>query len=177
MTGVQTCALPICAELGLILPKGSAKGIAARDDNTRSNIPLNVETKIQSLISLKSKTGFVLDNSETMIFGAVGILSGNIKRTLTDMAVFEEDENGGWWLNNYGSSTSTTINKTGYILSSGMEKLITKQTSWKLEFNYINLGSINFNYSGVYDDISTANMKQKVKIKDISTTLGFSYKF
>ena len=166
----------IGVELGASLPSGTANGIAARDDLTfpQTNVLLTSQTQLQKLFTLKPKFGFIFDESKSMIYGVAGFALGSIKRTVIDVAEFSGS---GWWLNNYGASASSTKTQFGYTLGGGIERLITERFSLKLEVNYIDLGNPNFTYSGPYNTSDTSTMNQNVRITNMATTLGLSYKF
>ena len=163
----------IGAEISGSLPGGTANGYAATDDITPGsaspNQPISSSTKLQSLFVIKPKLGFVIDN-KTMFYGMAGLAMGSIKRTITDGTT------GGWWLN-AGNSSSNTRNQFGYTVGLGAERMITEKLSMKLEFNYVDLGNPNFTYLGNWSGVNPVTMTQNVKVTNMATTLGLSYKF
>jgi outer membrane immunogenic protein len=166
----------IGGEISGSLPGGTANGYAATDDITpglaRPNQPLTSSTKLQTLFTIKPKIGFVIDN-KTMIYGMAGLAMGSIKRTVTDVNPTLDYQS--YWLNT-GDSASNTKNQFGYILGAGAERMITEQLSIKLEFNYVDLGNPSFTYTGA-SGVGAATMTQNVKVTNMATTLGLSYKF
>ena len=162
----------IGGEISGSLPGGTANGYAATDDITPCcfipNATMSSSTKLQSLFVIKPKLGFVIDN-KTMVYGMAGLAMGSIKRTLTDGPL-------GNWLNP-GDSSSNTKNQFGYTIGLGAERMITEKLSMKLEFNYVDLGNPNFTHLGNWGGVNPVTMTQNVKLTNMATTLGLSYKF
>lgn len=169
--------LVVGAELAGSLPGGTANGYAAMDDITpgssQTNVPLASNTKLQSLFTFKPKLGYVFDDNKTMVYGMAGVAMGSIKRTITDNSA---GANAGWWLDT-GYSASNTKIQFGYVLGAGVERMITEALSLKLEFNYVDLGNPSFTYSAGPLGDGAPTMNQNVKITNVATTLGLSYKF
>lgn len=156
-------------EFSASLPGGTANGLAAKDDlfTPTSNKPISSTTKIQSLYTLKPKLGFVLDK-DTMIYGLVGVAMGSIKRTITDV--------GYYWFTPSSKTVSSNVNQFGYVLGAGVETMLSEQISFKLEFNYVDLGNPSFSYTSRYGG-APVPVTQSIKINNIATTAGLSYRF
>jgi len=160
----------IGAEFSGSLPSGTASGYAGRDDITDAalNQPISSTTKIQSIYAFKPKLGFVFNNN-FMVYGMAGVALGSIKRTISDGS-------GGYWLDS-SNSISSTKNQFGYTLGAGVEKVIGEQLSVKFEFNYVDLGNPSYTYSGGTYNGAPVPITQTIKVTNMATTIGLSYKF
>ena len=167
----------IGGEIGASLLQGTANGFVGSggygEGYTYPNTPVASSTQLKSLYVAKPKVGYAFDflEKQTMVYAMGGLAMGTITRTLTDKSVIYNLPN--WYTN----SPSSTQNSFGYTLGAGLEAMLTEKLSMKFEFNYVNLGNINFTYNNAAFLGGSANTTQSVQITNIATTLGLSYKF
>lgn len=134
---------------------------------------ISSQTKIQGLATAKPKFGFVI-HEKTMLYAMGGLAWGQTQRTLT-----QETGASGSSLFNYGSSITSTKGQFGYTAGLGIERMISTNLSVKLEFNYIDLGTVNYTYSGVSPSPGNPvnTITQSSKITTSSSVLGLNYRF
>lgn len=173
----------IGGEISISFLQGDANGYAGSGGYTVSggygagyqypNTPVASSTKLQTLYVIKPKAGFVFDllGKQSMVYAMGGFAMGSIKRTLIDQSLVGGSPN--WYTN----TPSATKNQFGYTLGAGVEMMISEKFSIKAELNYVDLGNVNLSYgNGDYYGVSAAST-QSVKITNMATTLGLSYKF
>ena len=169
----------IGGEIGASLLQGTANGYAGSggygEGYTFPNAPVASTTQLKSLYVAKPKVGYAFNflEKQTMVYAMGGLALGVVTRTLTDKSATTNTAPE-WYTTN---PSSTTQNSYGYTAGAGFEMMLVENLSIKFEFNYVNLGNINFTYNnGSYLGVS-ANTTQSVKITNTATTLGLSYKF
>jgi outer membrane immunogenic protein len=128
--------------------------------------PITVQTRIQNYGTLSGRIGHIF-NETTLIYLKGGLAYGEIKRTIIDAAGKYFDS---------GTSIQDYKTESGYLLGVGGEHKINDKWSLRADYEYIDFGSINFNYGGKSYGMNI-NQTQSNSIHFSNLSAGVSYAF
>ncbi|CAN4271844.1 COG3637 Opacity protein and related surface antigens [Methylophilaceae bacterium] len=163
----------IGVELGASILDGNADGVAISQYDGYLQRPPNrllSNVRVNSYESVSLRIGHIF-NENTLAYLSGGIALGQIKSQL-------KDETGGIWI---AQGTSLTDKKTesGYIVGFGLEHKLNEKLYLRANYEYLDFGSVSFDYTGHSDDspqlLLKANQKNSVQLSTLS--VGLSYKF
>jgi len=140
----------------------SSNGLAPSEDSHLSS-----ETRLKSFGTITPRFGYLYKN-DTLIYATGGIAFAHFTNTI---------KNNIWWF----EEAQQSKNLIGYEIGLGVEHKITDKWSLRADYEYINFGKNNLNYSGCYnicvpgDSPVTFSQFSSVDFSNLSA--GVSYAF
>ena len=127
--------------------------------------PNTTQTRIQNYGTLSGRIGHIF-NETTLVYLKGGLAYGEIKRSVIVTGDY------------FDSGTSVKDNKieSGYALGIGAEHKINDKLSLRADYEYIDFGTINFNYNGKFVGMDI-NQTQSNSIHFSNLSAGVSYAF
>ncbi|MFT6914062.1 MAG: outer membrane immunogenic protein [Motiliproteus sp.] len=98
-----------------------------------------VTTEVRGAFSLRPRLGYLFNSDQSLVFVTAGFAMANIKRTFESLNTTPPSESGSEW-------------QAGWTAGLGLEHLIGRNLSAKIEYRYTDLGSTDFSTALVYGD-------------------------
>jgi outer membrane immunogenic protein len=119
-----------------------------------------VETETKAAFSLRPRVGYLFNGNQTLVFVTAGYASADIKRTFNSVGGTPPSQSSSEW-------------KDGWTAGLGLEHVVAKTLTAKVEYRYADFGSTNADSSLVFG----SGYMEKQKYTEQSIRLGLMYHF
>jgi len=159
-------------ELGVTLQDAKANPLTIVNLDTVNTLHTN--TKVNTYETISARLGHIF-NENTLIYvtggAAVGQIKSQVSGSHNELSPFDD------WL--YSPYTTTTNSKAevGYAFGFGAEHKLTDRLSLRANYEYVDFGNVNFNYSQPFGGHDGVSINQSYSIHFSNLSAGVSYAF